>query len=117
MKPYELMESEFGKYDEQKGYGYPYGSAGSWNTFRFYETQDCLVAYLKTELGTVFLIKGAKSYFAFMTFSSKVRYLKEYFRRIDLDEFQKFIDSPNFVIVNEDLYGKFLKKQVIKNLK
>lgn len=83
-----------------------------------YDKADVVVAYVKSLLGNVFLIKGKKSCFGFITLKEPIikfgRYETE---RISIEETIKLInESPEKVILNQDVFDEEIKKMVINKI-
>ena len=59
MKPNELIRKRKSCYDRR-------GHADVERRLQYYMEDDCVIAYLKEKLGTIFIIKSKRKYFAFI---------------------------------------------------
>lgn len=82
-----------------------------------YNEKDCVVAYLKERLGTIFIIKGKCKYFAFIHSNPMFNFGGYDYKLTDLS----LKDAVNVmgdgaVIIDKDLYGKMIKTILVEAL-
>lgn len=91
-------------------------SIGKRNIYPYLE-KDCVVAYDKNKLGSIFIIKGKIKSFAFFYVNDKIKhYLFNSIncRRIDLDTAVKMLGDCN--ILNKEEYEKIKREIILDNL-
>jgi hypothetical protein len=87
-------------------------SKGRYNLMKYLE-QDCLVAYCKELLGTIFLLKGKREYFAYIIYNDKIKGGNLF--RIKLNKAYKLLDNSDY-ITNITLWEDFTKRLLVKSL-
>ena len=85
--------------------------------------KDCVVAYNKSPLGILFIIKGKIKPFFFFAINKKLKTLffnNRIVRRIELNSsmFRDLIQNniQNFTILEEDYFNKIKKKMLVESL-
>ena len=83
-----------------------------------YFNDDCIIAYDITKLGSIFVMKGKKTYFCFICMSNIFNMYQFFSRRINLITFTQAIKllGDNCIILNKQEYSRFKKKVILENL-
>lgn len=108
MKPNELMEgldTEHGIYGQDKKI--------MWN----YLNEDCVIAYDKNKLGSIFIIKGKIKCFAFFYIDNKLSWYvfnRATCKRIDMKTALQLLG--NCKILDKEEYSKINKQMILENL-
>lgn len=109
MKPIELI-----KY---KDWWNVRGHAEVERRFQRYQDKNCVVAYLKENLGTIFIIKSARKYYAFVHLNPEV-YFGGYDYKMAKISLKLALDlmGEDVIIVDKELFGNLNKYMILEAL-
>ena len=108
MKIKELLEEKYSQY----------GHSEDFNCLMRYMDNDCVVAYKKESLGIIFIIRGLRKYFAFVSITKDKFYLGGYdfkLTRLSVSNALKLTNN-NLTIVNKEEMNKLMKLEILNNL-
>ena len=91
--------------------------AANMKLLRRYNNEDCVVAYLKEQLGIIVIIRGDKKYFAFVWNTPKIYYgaYNYKFHRIEVKLGLELMNDK-IIVVDEELFGKLKKYLILEAL-
>ena len=116
MKPIELLK-KLGYEDRTQVWNYTYSP--TWRSIGFYIDEDCVIAYSQGDMGTLFLIKGKRSYITFLALSKDFRgifFSQILVRRITNKDFSQVVTTKGLVIADKDKYKSFQDDLLLENL-
>lgn len=94
--------------------------SGDAKTLNKYIFQDCIIAYKKCFMGSVFLIKGKIGYFGFVFNKKGMPHYAHDITRIELPNIQAIFNEEKYeedkVIVNEEEYKSFERKVLFNSI-
>ena len=108
MKPKELLDYCGGD---------TFAQAETKRSIILYYEKECVVAYDKSKLGVIFIIKSKKKHFGFVAINDGI-YLGGHgytFRKIELKLVLSLL-GDDCIILNKEEFSKIKKKAIIENL-